>query len=318
MKGSAVISLHIVAVCVFALTQGCETTKSSGSGRGAGARRSGPWKHQHKGNKPTSQEGTAVAVFQDDFNSDYDPMSNDSVIIETDTSDDFISAAYVAPVAPVASQTTYIVQKGDILSQLATDFDTTTKTLVSLNNLSNPDVLFVGQEIVVPGGSGGSQVTTHTSKTTRSPIKKGGEYTIQKGDTLSGIAVAAGVSINDLRSLNDIKDNQIFAGETLYIPSGGKVPSKKASTKKKSVAPIVVSPVVKKAPAPLEPVAPMLDDSANASVGLVIDHLVYPNETLDDISRQFGVSKKDIMQLNNITDENSIYENQRLRIPISE
>jgi LysM repeat protein len=39
---------------------------------------------------------------------------------------------------------------------------------------------------------------------------------------------------------------------------------------------------------------------------------------MDDIARQYSVSKSEIMRLNNISDEAAIKEGQRLRIPISE
>mmetsp|Transcript_24383 Transcript_24383/g.51089 ORF Transcript_24383/g.51089 Transcript_24383/m.51089 type:complete len:147 (-) Transcript_24383:230-670(-) len=41
----------------------------------------------------------------------------------------------------------YTVPKGDVLSQLAVDFDTTIATLIGMNGLINPDVLYVGQEL---------------------------------------------------------------------------------------------------------------------------------------------------------------------------
>jgi lysozyme len=226
---------------------------------------------------------------------------------------------------PTSSQNTeiYIVQKGDILSQLAVDFDTTTATLVELNNLSNPDVLYVGQELRVPAGS---RKKSGSASKPQGSIKKGGSYTIQKGDTLSEIALAAGVSIDDLRELNGIKGDMIMAGETIDIPSYGKVPAakKKTASAPKTTEPAPVEPApapeaAAPAPAPLASVesAPEATDSST-SVGMVVDHVVYPGETLDDISRQYGVTKAEIMRLNNISDETMVKEQMRLRIPIAE
>ncbi len=45
---------------------------------------------------------------------------------------------------------TYIVQNGDSLLSIAVAFGTTTEALISANNLSNPDVLYVGQVLKVP------------------------------------------------------------------------------------------------------------------------------------------------------------------------
>jgi len=321
--GVAVFGLHIVAVCAFVLTQGCVTTESQGSGRGAGARRKGPWRHEHKGkSRQAVAQQNAYPQATDNL---ADDSAYESVIIESSSMSSSQEPAYIAPVATIApSSDVYIVQKGDMLSKVAVRFDTTTKTLISMNNLSNPDVLYVGQELRVPSGSGNATYSASASSQSSS-VKKGGAYVIQKGDSLSAIAVAAGVSLSDLRSLNSIQGDKIFAGETIYIPSYGKVPSttrKSAPKKKAKSAPPVESAPAAAAPAPAPlataPVAEPVDDSTSMSVDAVMDHVVYPGETLDDISRQYGVSKSEIMRMNNISDETAIKENQRLRIPLAE
>lgn len=319
--GSAVLGLHVAAVCLFAMTQGCVTTESQGSGRGAGARHKGPWKHEHKGK---STEGMAVAQ---DYG--YKPVADsvfDSPVITSSESHSSVEPYAPPKTTSTAGTKVYIVQKGDILSRLASDFNTTTKTLISMNNLSNPDVLYVGQELRVPAGGGKSSSYSGSSSKSSPSVKKGGEYLIQKGDTLSGIAVAAGVSIDDLRSLNNIKDDKIFAGEKLSIPSGGKIPStskKSAPAKAKTepTPPVEPAPSAVAAPEPAPVAAPAaepVESTSSMSVDAVMDHVVYPGETLDDISRSYGVSKSDIMRLNNISEESSVKEGQRLRIPITE
>ena len=47
----------------------------------------------------------------------------------------------------------------------------------------------------------------------------GGQYTIARGDTLSGIALRFNVSVADLRSYNDLRGDRILVGKTLKIPS---------------------------------------------------------------------------------------------------
>jgi lysozyme len=312
--GSAVLGLHITALVAFALTQGCVTTESQGSGRGAGAKHKGPWRHQHTGKAESSQAVASDSMYAADGQSAYDP-----VIIDSGSSS---SAGYAAAGAGAAAASsydnsdTYIVQQGDVLSRVAVDCGTTTQTLIDMNNLSNPDVLYVGQELRVPAGSKKSSSSSRSAP----QVQKGGEYVVQSGDTLSGIAVAAGVSVADLRSLNNIEDDKIFADETLSIPSGGKVPTNTQKSTPKEATPVE--------PAAAEPAtAPMAAagagaasaaDSGSMQVDAVMDHVVYPGESLDDISRQYGVSKSDIMRLNNISDESAVKEGQRLRIPISE
>ncbi|VGO11509.1 Autolysin [Pontiella desulfatans] len=313
--GSAVVGLHIAVLCVFALTQGCVTSESQGSGRGAGARHKGPFKHEHK---DVDSAGDVMAT-TDPYYTD-DTMPGDAMYGGDQIQSSDYSVEPQPPVSTSGSTEIYIVQKGDMLSQLAIDFDTTTATLVEMNGLSNPDVLYVGQELAVPAGRGASKATT--SKSTGS-IKKGGTYTIQKGDTLSGIALAAGVGINDLRSLNNIKGDKIMAGDTLDIPSYGKVPSSSrtsSSTKKAEPAPTPVEPaqpVVDEAPMMAPPVTTSTPDEP-MSLDVIEDKVLYPGETLDDVARQYGVSKGEIMRLNNISNESQVQEGQRLRIPIAE
>ena len=308
--GSAVLGLHIGAIAALVLTQGCVTTESQGSGLGAGARHRGIVRHEHKG-KASSQ--TLENSYMEESVQPSDSM-NEAPLINEGT--DIVSPTpYVAPVAPAANAEIYIVQPGDMLSKLAVRFDTTTKTLVSMNNLSNPDELFVGQELRVPSGSLSSGGYS-SAPASHSSVKKGGEYTIQKGDTLSGIAVAAEVSLSDLRTLNNIKDDKIFEGKTIYIPSDGVVPTQKSPPKKPSEPVSEKKDPVVSEPKGLNPVVPPV--GTGSDMVEVTEHVVYPGQTLAEIANDHGVSKSEIMRLNNISDESEIKVGQRLRIPISD
>ncbi|MFV0275985.1 MAG: LysM peptidoglycan-binding domain-containing protein, partial [Parahaliea sp.] len=50
-------------------------------------------------------------------------------------------------------------------------------------------------------------------------LQGGQEYTIARGDTLSGIAQRFKVSVNDLKSVNGLSDTRILIGQTLKIPT---------------------------------------------------------------------------------------------------
>lgn len=52
---------------------------------------------------------------------------------------------------PATATQTYIVQPGDTLFNIARRFGTTTTALQQLNNLTNRDLIFVGQELLIPG-----------------------------------------------------------------------------------------------------------------------------------------------------------------------
>ena len=318
--GSAVLGLHIVAVVAFSLTQGCVTTESQGSGRGPGAVHKGPWRHQHTGK---SAKSTAVA--QDEGWIAGDSLDGGAVIVGENI-DSGSEGVFVTPIDESGTSTarteTYIVQKDDILGRVAIKFDTTVETLMRLNNLPDKDVLYVGQELRIPAGRSSSMGISSAPKSSPT-VKKGGEYMVQKGDTLSSIAVAAGVSIDELRTLNGITDDKIYAGKTIDIPSGGAVPAKTQSkAPKKEVKPeppVVDSPKVE-APPVLTPVD-VREEQAGAppvEVDAVIDHLVYPGETLEDIALKYNAIKADIMRVNNLDDESAIKVGMVLRVPVAE
>ncbi|MCA9997777.1 MAG: LysM peptidoglycan-binding domain-containing protein [Anaerolineales bacterium] len=67
----------------------------------------------------------------------------------------------------------HVVADGENLTIIATQYGLTVEDLLRVNNLANGDVLFVGQELVIPGGSGEAVATL---------------YTVQAGDTLATIA----------------------------------------------------------------------------------------------------------------------------------
>lgn len=109
----------------------------------------------------------------------------------------------VLKVTGTASQeSTYYVQSGDTLSSIATKFGTTISNLVSLNHISNPNVIYVGQKIYVGEATQGQS----------------NAYTVQAGDTLSGIAAKFGTTWQDLAQKNGLANpNVIYVGQTLTI-----------------------------------------------------------------------------------------------------
>lgn len=109
---------------------------------------------------------------------------------------------YVQPTVQ-SSGTTYIVQPGDTLSEIAQRFGTTYQSLAAINNIADPNRIYPGQEIVIDGAA--SEASTEY-------------YTIQPGDTLSGIAERYGTSYQYLAYINGISDpNKIYAGDTIRV-----------------------------------------------------------------------------------------------------
>jgi LysM repeat protein len=103
------------------------------------------------------------------------------------------------PPPPTGGQV-YYAQRGDTLRKIAAKFNTTVDAILKANpQISNPNVIYVGQAITVP-----SQASTHI---------------VQKGDTLRIIAARYGTTVDALLALNpNIKNpNLIYVGHVIRV-----------------------------------------------------------------------------------------------------
>ena len=109
--------------------------------------------------------------------------------------------AYAQPVQ--TDGTTYIVQSGDTLSGIASMYGTTYQHLAEINGIANPNLIHAGQEIRIDGTA---------------PSTSAEYYTIQPGDTLSGIAANYGTTWQWLAGVNGISDpNLIYPGNAIRV-----------------------------------------------------------------------------------------------------
>ena len=106
---------------------------------------------------------------------------------------------------PVASNaSTYVVRPGDNLSTIAARNNTTSNALASLNGITNPNYIYVGQVLKLSGTSN-APVSTAT-------------YVVRFGDNLSTIAARNNTTSNALASLNGITNpNYIYVGQVLKL-----------------------------------------------------------------------------------------------------
>lgn len=99
---------------------------------------------------------------------------------------------------------TYYVQPGDSLYTIAARYGTSVTALKQNNGLWSSS-LYPGQALNVTGttASGSSWV-----------------YTVRSGDTLYLVAKKCGISVNSLKSINNLSSNYLSVGQRLNIPSG--------------------------------------------------------------------------------------------------
>ena len=117
-------------------------------------------------------------------------------------------------VSAAFAQTNYVIQPGDTLSSIAFRFNTTVAAIAAANNITNPNLIYAGESIIIPGEGGPSPGPPPPQP----PPTSGGTYTIQPGDTLSGIALRFNTTVQILAQMNNIiNPNYIYAGQVLYI-----------------------------------------------------------------------------------------------------
>lgn len=98
----------------------------------------------------------------------------------------------------------YVVKKGDTLWSIANNFNVSVNDLKNANNKSN-NTLSIGEQLIIPGKSTGENVSTTI-------------YTVKSGDNLYSIARRYNVTVNEIKSLNNLSSNLLSIGQKLSIP----------------------------------------------------------------------------------------------------
>jgi LysM repeat protein len=132
-----------------------------------------------------------------------------------------------APPAPLvqAGGGSYTVQAGDTLGGIAASLGTSVQAIMDANGLSDPNYIYVGQQLNVPGSGGGGGGPGYTTVSTSAAPSGGGgssgggqTYVVQAGDTLYAIAGKYGTTVDAIVVANGLSDpNYISAGQSLVI-----------------------------------------------------------------------------------------------------
>ena len=100
------------------------------------------------------------------------------------------------------------MHRGDTLFRIALHFGATVQAIAQANGIANPNMIFAGQVLWIPGGGGGG-----TGATT---------YVVRPGDTLYSIARRFGTSYQALAAANGLHSPYtIYVGQKLVIPGSG-------------------------------------------------------------------------------------------------
>ena len=106
----------------------------------------------------------------------------------------------------------YYVHQGDTLYRIARNNGISLSTLLEWNQLSVDSPIYPGQGLIVSYGSSSSSVESNT--TTQSSEST---YTVKVGDGLWRIAKNHGLTLDELKSMNQLTSNIIQPGQVLIV-----------------------------------------------------------------------------------------------------
>lgn len=179
-----------------------------------------------------------------------------------------------------ASAASYTVKSGDTLSGIASQYNMTVNQIVSLNQLSNPNLIYVGQVLKLKN----SQTTNSSSSSSSTATTTAGTYTVKAGDTLSAIASRYSTSSSTLASLNSLSNpNLIYVGQVLKVSSNASTSSSTGS-------------------------------SANSTVTTAASYTVKAGDTLSAIAAKYGTTYQALASANSISNPNDIYVGQVIKV----
>ncbi|MEZ4831879.1 MAG: LysM peptidoglycan-binding domain-containing protein [Caldilineaceae bacterium] len=190
-------------------------------------------------------------------------------------------ATMLAPAATVFADEdgVYIVQRGDSLSTIARQHNVSMADLARSNGISNPNFIYVGQRLVIPGTDAAASRGVSNATT---PIGDG-YYTVQRGNTLAQIAQNHNMTVNDLLRLNGLTNpNLIWVGQKLRVSA--------------RAAALEVDEKVAK---------PSVADSI---------YVVQAGDTLAQIAEDNGTTVQALLVANGLPNPNFVWTGQRLRV----
>ncbi|MEW4226420.1 LysM peptidoglycan-binding domain-containing protein, partial [Rossellomorea marisflavi] len=168
---------------------------------------------------------------------------------------------------------TYTVKSGDNLGSIALKFDMTLAEIKSLNNISDPDKLQIGQVLkVYSTGSGSGGGSTRPTST----------YTVKSGDNLGSIALKFDMTLAEIKSLNNISDpDKLQIGQVLKVYKNDSNSG---------------------------------DTGSGGSTPKTTTYTVKSGDNLGSIAQRFGMSLSQIQSLNNISNPDKIQVGQVLKV----
>lgn len=198
---------------------------------------------------------------------------------------------------PAADYTVHIVEKGDTLWTIAQRYNLTVNLILANNNISNSELISIGQEMKIPSHK---NAVVETNIVNQAIIDEKNNninnnisqpkntepiiYTVKAGDNLWNISRKYGVSVEVIIDVNNFRDKDFLSlGQKLEIPAiGGGVP-----------------------------------DSNKKQEPTIITYTVVKGDNLWSISQRFDVKMTSIISTNNLKEISRLSIGQKLKLPIT-
>lgn len=160
----------------------------------------------------------------------------------------------------------YIVQKGDTLYSISKRFNIPVEEIKRINNLKSND-LSIGQVLYFESISDSEDIVNDTFT-----------YTVEKGDTLYGIAQKFDTTVEEIKRMNKLNSNSLVIGQSLLLPD-----------------------------------KEIKDDLPSQTYDI---YIVKKGDSLWKIARMFNIPVPKLIEINNL-DDLTLQVDQKLLVPIS-
>ena len=233
--------------------------------------------------------------------------------IQTGTGNTAVTPSPSTPANPTTPSTsiqdnaqTYTVVAGDSVWKIANQFGISMDELRSLNHIQN-NFIYPGQVLKIRLISSSNGTTTVPTPTTPSIPSQNqstntgsnqtasvGNYTVKAGDSLWSIANKHGLSVAQLKSMNGLSSDMIYAGQKLTVKTGASSTSSTTSSANTNTG-TTTNPVTN-------------TQTSNAS-----SYTVKSGDSLWAIANKHGLSVSQLKNMNGLTSD-IIYPGQTLKV----
>lgn len=131
-------------------------------------------------------------------------------------------AALAAWPQPARAAVAHVVQPGETLWSIAVASNLTTRTVAVFNGLPEDAMVIAGETVQVPTVEEGSAALASAGVDSSGSSGGGAAHVVQPGESLWSIAVANGLTVQEVASFNGLSETALLiSGETIQVPAVG-------------------------------------------------------------------------------------------------